>query len=315
MGDAAMKQFFRIGPILVSQASALSGGLLMGMPALYAYTGFLKNLSLRLTSQHNVTVKAVSIAPIFHSFSLHRGHAKYVRYRPGQLADVAARGPNHPTVDEQRSTFEVSLIIVLVCSDFTFTREQITPCLRGMKLAGGGISASNGQPNISVRCVESVTEALRGAPFNAVMLADASYVLEDAQAAGVPKFDALLHALSAPNKDWELKPGEEPRPNWLPDLGSYLPVCIGAVSLESFKDPSQRAGIRQSDHANAENPTRHAFAESVFSLVRAQTVASVKAQTLKDMGCEPSVFWQEASNQEAKVNSYFGVQSLRASDL
>jgi hypothetical protein len=313
MGGAAMKQFFRIGPVLVSQASALSGGLLIGMPALYAYTGFLKNLSFRLGAQQNTNVKAVSVAPVFHSFNLHRGHAKYVRYRPGQLADVVARGPNHPTIDEQRSTFEVSLIIVLSCSDFSFTNEHIAQCLRGMKLAGGGISASNGQPNIPVRSAESVTEALRGTPFNCVMLADASYVLEDAAKAGVSKFDSLLNALAAPNKERELKLNETPRPAWLPEIGSYLPVCIGALSLESFKNPSERAGIRQADNATTERPTHHAFAESVFSLVRAQTVASVKAQTLIDF--EPSVFWQETPNQEAKANSFFGVHSLRASEI
>jgi hypothetical protein len=310
-----MKQFFRIGPLLVSQASALSGGLFMGMPALYAHTGFLKNLSLRLAQQCNVEVKAVSIAPIFHSFSLHRGHAKYVRYRPGQLAEVSARGPNHPTVDEQRSTFEVSLVVVLNCADFTLTKEHIAPCLRGMKLGGGGISSSNGRPNIPVRCTDSASEALKGVPFNSVMLADASYVLDDAANEGIPKFDALLHALAATNKDRVLMPDELPRPKWLPDIGSFLPVCIGAVSMEHFKNPIERLGIRQADNASATNPTLHAFAESVFSLVRAQTVASVKAQTVAGFESEPCVFWQEAANQRAEKNSFFGVTSLRASDI
>lgn len=305
-----MKKFyFQIGPILISQASALSGGLLIGMPALYAYTGWLNNLTLRLSQQLEVSVKPCAVAPVFHAFTLHRGHPKYVKYRPGQLADVATRGPNHPTVDEQKTTFEISLLIAVESEGFELSTDHLAAAMRGMKLAGGGISSVDSDATtIKVRKHQKATDLISLVPFNAICLADASYLLEDAAALGLNKFDAMLHAFAAPNAHRELKENESPRPNWLPSEGNFLPICIGAIALETFKAPSERAGIRQADDATLDSPTHHAFAESVFSLIRAQTVASVRANMSADEG--PSIFWQEFCSADESDQMFFGAQSV-----
>ena len=316
-----MKQYFKIGPMAVSQAAALSGGLLMGMPALYAYTGWLKKLSLVLSRALHVGVSPIAISPVFHTFSLHRGHAKFVRYRPGQISDVAARGPNHPTVDEQRSSFEITLLVALHCEDTEIDTSTISKSLRGMKLAGGGISSAS-VSEIDIRVSKLTHDNLyKGLPFNAVALADASYVLDDASKAGVNRFEAMLQALAAPSAFGDVKEGSFQRPMWMlgdDKVGRFLPVCIGAIALESLKTPSERSGIRQADTATEESPTTHAFAESAFTLVRAQTIASVRANAKikSDNGqsYEPPIFWQEKSPLIGEP-PFYGVRSIQGNAI
>lgn len=305
-----MKQYFRIGPMLVTQANALSGGLLIGMPAMYAYTGWLKGMCLRLSKQGQVSVTPLGVSPILHTFSLHRGHAKYVRYRPGQLAEVAGRGPNHPTVDEQKASFELSVIIAIESKDLEIQTASIAACISGMKISGGGISPVGLKDvHIRVKKIDSITRCFDGLPFNAVTLSDASYVLDDARSAGLDGFDAILQALAAPSGFATAKAGAFERPLWMPKEGRFLPVCVGAIALESFKSPSERQGIRQADNATLEMPTKHAFAESAFTLVRAQTIASVRAQsrlaaTSAGQIAEPSVFWKEIPPEPGQLPFY-----------
>lgn len=313
VNERMRKQFFRLGPILVSQASAMSGGMLVGMPALYAYTGFLKNLCLRLGIANDCDVVPLGLAPVFCSFSLHRGHAKYVRYRRGHISEVDKRGPNHPTIDEPRASFEIYLIIAIGCSSVDFNSSQIEPLLRGMKLAGGGISsASPNRVDIVVKSIDQ-SDLYLGLPFSSVALADASYILEDARDAGVNGMEAMFQALVAPKRDKVISPDRFQRPSWLQSddkVGQYFPVCVGARPIENFNNPTQRNGIRQSLKATPENPTCHAFAESVFSIVRGQTVASVRASTRKQQNWEPAIFWREVPplSHEPQV---FGARSIQ----
>lgn len=315
-----MKQYFRIGPMLVTQANALSGGLLIGMPAMYAYTGWLKGMCLRLSKQGQVSVTPLGVSPILHTFSLHRGHAKYVRYRPGQLAEVAGRGPNHPTVDEQKASFELSVIIAIESKDLEIQTASIAACISGMKISGGGISPVGLKDvHIRVKKIDAITRCFDGLPFNAVALSDASYVLDDARSAGLDGFDAMLQALAAPSGFATAKVGAFERPVWMPKEGRFLPACVGAIALESFKSPSERQGIRQADNATLEMPTKHAFAESAFTLIRAQTIASVRAQSRLAAASEgqiagPSVFWKEVPPEPGQL-PFYGAQARTVNEI
>jgi hypothetical protein len=311
------KQYFRVGPILVSQAAAMSGGLLVGLPAMYAYTGWLKNLSLQLGRAFNCEVTPLAIAPIFHVFTLHRGHSKYVRYRKGQIAEVENRGANHPTIDEPKCSFELTLIIAIGCETIDFQVDQLAPLMRGMKLAGGGISpAIHTQIEINVQKINQ-SDLYAGLPFNSIALADSSFVIDDARAAGVNGFDAMFQALVSPSQNKIVEADKFQRPPWLSTddtVGQYFPVCAGAIPIEDFKNPQQRSGIRQADSATSEKPTLHAFAESVFTLVRGQTIASVRATKRQQLNREPAIFWREVPPKKDETQ-FFGAQSIQGHQI
>ncbi len=305
-----MKQYFKLGPILVSQASSISGGLLIGMPAMYAYTGWLKNLCLRLSLQSSVSIRPLGISPIFHGLSLHRGHAKFFPYREDHSEYVRTGDLNLPEIDEHKVSFELSMIIGIESRDLELEPASIAACVAGMKISGGGISPVDLKDiHVRVKRIGEVTRCFESLPFNAVALCDASDVLDDARGAGVEGFDAMLQALAAPSGFKTPKDGEFERPLWMPKAGHFLPVCVGAIALESLKSPDEREGIRQSDNATLETPTKHAFAESAFTLVRAQTIASVRAQSRlvaesDGQMTEPYIFWREVPPKPGQFQFY-----------
>jgi hypothetical protein len=144
-------------------------------------------------------------------------------------------------------------------------------------------------------------------------------VLDDARSADLEGFDAMLQALAAPSGFSTPKAGAFDRPSWMPKEGRFLPVCVGAIALESFKTPDERQGIRQSDDATLEKPTKHAFAESAFTLVRAQTIASVRAQSRLAVVSdgqinEPSVFWKEVPPEPGQL-PFFGAHAFPISAI
>jgi CRISPR-associated protein (Cas_Csy2) len=311
------KQYFRVGPVLVSQAAAMSGGVLVGMPAMYAYTGWLKNLTLKLGRVNGCQVRPLAIAPVFHEFTVHRGHAKYVRYRKGQIAKVEKDGPNHPTIDEPKCSFELTLVIAIECDTIDFQADRLAPLLRGMKLAGGGISSAlHTRVDINVKKIEQ-SDLYYGLPFNSIALADAGFVIDDARASGVNGFDAMFQALVAPRRDKVVAPDKFQRPLWLSTddtIGQYFPVCAGAMPIEQFQNPQQRSGIRQADSATTDKPTLHAFAESVFTLVRGQTIASVRATKRQQLDREPAIFWREVPPKQNEA-PFFGAQSIQGHQI
>lgn len=101
--------------------------------------------------------------------------------------------------------------------------------------------------------------------------------------------DALLLALKATSFSADSRHDGDSRPTWLPTYGRYLPACVGCMPLEA---PRKRAGARQADDASADTPTLHAYGEAVFSLVRAQTVASARVEFRQSPDLAPMGFWR-----------------------
>lgn len=290
-----------IGEFGVSQANALSDGLfLSAVPPLTAWTGFATALSLRLDKKP----KNISVAPVIGEANLHRGHAKYVRYRSGQLSDVSSRGVQHPTIDDRRSSFNAYLLIDIE-SDESLSTSVIQQALIGLRLAGGVIHPIKPQQPIPIRVFvgdgdkTSRQQALAYLPSYFYMLEDASHLVTAACEQGdLQGFDIL----TAPMRRWagdeteaELKKHLHlpERPIWLPAKkhGYYRPMAVGYQLLEP---PRQRQGAR--------DELAHAFAEPVFTLIRFRTVASIrKTHNPRKDG---SYFWRQGIRAENVLGAY-----------
>ncbi|MDD5268591.1 MAG: type I-F CRISPR-associated protein Csy2 [Methylococcales bacterium] len=263
-----------IGEFSVAQANALSDGIfLSAVPPLTAWVGFATALGLRLGE----SIKINGIAPVIGEAHLHRGHAKYVRYRAGQLSDVSSRGVQHPTIDDRRTSLNAYLLLD-VTSEEEIQQTDIEQALIGLRLAGGVIQPVSGRERINIKTFEDdqdytgLEKSLRYLPSYFYLLEDACHLVKLAkeQPDGLQGFDIL----TAPMRRWtdeeskdELKLPE--RPDWLPSQGYYRPMAVGYQLLE---EPQQRLGVRESING----PARHAFAEPVFTLIRFRTVASIR---------------------------------------
>lgn len=283
-----------IGEFSVAQANALSDGIfLSAVPPLTSWVGFATALGLRLGEQ--VTING--IAPVIGEAHLHRGHAKYVRYRAGQLSDVSSRGVQHPTIDDRRTSLNAYLLLD-VTSEEEIQQTDIEQALIGLRLAGGVIQPVSGRERINIKAFEDdqdytgLEKALRYLPSYFYLLEDACYLVQLAkeQPDGLQGFDIL----TAPMRRWadeeskdELKFPE--RPDWLPLQGYYRPMAVGYQLLE---EPQQRLGVRESINGSA----LHAFAEPVFTLIRFRTVASIrKTHSPRHDG---SYFWLQGERAE-----------------
>ena len=283
-----------IGEFSVAQANALSDGVfLSAVPPLTAWVGLAKALELRLEKQLTIH----GIAPVIGEAQLHRGHAKYVRYRAGQLSDVSSRGVQHPTIDDRRTSLNAYLLLHIT-SDEHIQPSDIEQALIGLRLAGGVIQPLSGRKSITIKPfyedkqATSLEKALRYLPSYFYLLEDAGYLVKTAkqQTGGLQGFDIL----TAPMRRWANEESKDDlklpeRPNWLPAKGHYRPMAVGYQLLE---EPQQRLGVRES----ANGLTRHAFAEPVFTLIRFRTVASIrKTHSPRHDG---SYFWQQGERAE-----------------
>ncbi|MGD0959248.1 MAG: type I-F CRISPR-associated protein Csy2 [Methylomonas sp.] len=267
------KYTLMIGEFSVSQANALSDGVfLSAVPPLTAWMGLAIALCLRLDKE------LLGVTPVIGEANLHRGHAKYVRYRSGQLSDVNNRGVQHPTIDDRRTSLNAYLLID-IDSDESLHEDEIQQALIGLRLAGGVMHPVRQQQRISVRVFVGDGKktapqlALAALPSYFFLLEDASrLVLAAREQGGLQGFDIL----TAPLRRWagDETPAEQKkhlqlpeRPVWLPDKqhGYFRPMAVGYQLLEN---PQQRQGAR--------NNLPHAFAEPVFTLIRFRSVASVR---------------------------------------
>lgn len=285
-----------IGEFSVAQANALSDGLfLSAVPPLTAWVGLATALGLRLGE--NTTING--IAPVIGEAYLHRGHAKYVRYRTGQLSDVSSRGVQHPTIDDRRTSLTAYLLLDIAYQD-DISRADIEQALVGLRLAGGIIQPASGCKHIAIDIIyrngdkSSLEQALRRLPSYFYVIEDASLLVKKAkeQTGGLQGFDIL----TAPMRRWAGDETEEElkkhlmlpaRPDWLPAKGQgyYRPMAVGYQLLE---EPQQRLCTR--------NHFRHAFAEPVFTLIRFRTVASIrKTHSPRHDG---SYFWRQGERAE-----------------
>ncbi len=286
----SIRYLVAIGEFSVSQANALSDGIfLSAVPPLTAWTG------LAVALQHRLGKDAYTlngVAPVIGEAQLHRGHAKYVRYRAGQLADVSARGVQHPTIDDRRTSLNAYLLLDLT-SDGPVDKDLLTQALLGLRLAGGVIHPVSHAQSIIIRVFEedgqtpALTRALCHLPSYFYMLEDAGHLVAAAREhEGWQGFDIL----TAPMRRWagdetaeEQKKGLSlpERPAWLPlkGQGRYRPMAVGYQLLEA---PQQRLGSRQG--------FPHAFAEPVFTLIRFRTVASIRKT--HNPYQEGNYFWQ-----------------------
>ena len=288
------KYTLMIGEFSVSQANALSDGVfLSAAPPLTAWIGLAIALCLRLDK------KLLGVTPVIGEANLHRGHAKYVRYRSGQLSDVSNRGIQHPTIDDRRSSLNAYLLLD-VDSDENLTADEIQQALIGLRLAGGVIHPVQQQQTIPIRVFvgdgekSSSQQALAALPSYFFLLEDASrLVLAAREQGGLQGFDIL----TAPMCRWagEETPAElkkhlqlPERPAWLPgkQQGYFRPMAVGYQVLES---PQQRLGTR--------NNLPHAFAEPVFTLIRFRSVASIRKSHNPRKG-DGSYVWQPGVRAE-----------------
>lgn len=285
-----------IGEFNVAQANALSDGLfLSAVPPLTAWVGLGTALCLRLGEE----VILNGIAPIIGETHLHRGHAKYVRYRTGQLSDVGSRGVQHPTIDDRRSSL-TAYLLVDITSEEEIEPDDIKQALIGLRLAGGVIHPVTKE--ILIKVFQGNTgqtaqhRALGYLPSYFYVLEDAGRLVKLAreEVNGLRGFDIL----TAPMRRWAGDESEDElkkqlhlpeRPAWLPGKGQgyYRPMAVGYQLLEA---PQQRLGTR--------NNLPHAFAEPVFTLIRFRTVASIRK-----------------SNTPKSNSRYFWKQGVRAADV
>jgi CRISPR type I-F-associated protein Csy2 len=289
-----------IGEFSVDQANALSDGIfLCAVPPLTAWVGFATALGLRLGE----SVKINGIAPVIGEAYLHRGHAKYVRYRAGQISDVSSRGVQHPTIDDRRTSLNAYLLLD-VTSEEELGSDDLQQALVGLRLAGGVIQPVSGRERINIKSFEEdqddtgLEKALRYLPSYFYLLEDACHLVQLAkeQVNGLQGFDIL----TAPMRHWAGDETEDEhkkhltlpaRPNWLPAKGQgyYRPMAVGYQLLE---EPQQRLGVRESINGF----TLHAFAEPVFTLIRFRTVASIrKTHSPRHDG---SYFWLQGERAE-----------------
>lgn len=287
-----------IGEFSVAQANALSDGIFLNpVPPLTAWVGLATALSLRLGQAFTLT----GIAPILGEAQLHRGHAKYVRYRAGQLSDVASRGIQHPTVDDRRCSLNAYLLLNIE-SDELLRENTIREALLGLRLAGGVIQAPAGQQGISIKIYQpgadlsSEQQAMRALPSYFYVLEDAGHLIK---AAHQQNQQHVFDILTAPLRRWAGSENESehkqnlslpPRPAWLPAQGVYRPMAVGYQLLET---PQQRRGSR--------DDRLHAFAEPVFSLVRFRTVAS--ARKTHNPETDGSYFWQQGQRADGVLGA------------
>ncbi len=263
-----------IGELGIAQANALSDGVfLSAVPPLTAWVGLATALNLRLGADISIN----GIAPVIGEAQLHRGHAKYVRYRSGQLSDVSSRGVQHPTIDDRRTSLNAYLMLDVSYSD-TLELDLISQALIGLRLAGGVIQPLSGHRDITIKEFQhdgqntALAQALQRLPSYFYLLEDASRLVEAAQQqTDGPQGFAILTACM---QRWagDETPEERKkqltlpeRPEWLPERGYYRPMAVGYQLLEAAK---HRSGARDN--------LLHAFAEPVFSLIRFRSVASVR---------------------------------------
>ena len=284
-----------IGEFSVAQANALSDGVfLSAVPPLTAWVGLATALALRLGENTIIN----GIAPVIGEAYLHRGHAKYVRYRAGQLSDVSSRGVQHPTIDDRRTSLNAYLLL-----DVTSAKElqsvDIEQALVGLRLAGGVIQPTNEKIHIPIAIFHyddakpsPQKQALNYLPSYFYLLEDASRLVKKAKENpdGLQGFDIL----TAPMRRWAGDETEDElkkhltlpeRPDWLPVQGYYRPMAVGYQLLE---ESQQRLGVRESING----PSRHAFAEPVFTLIRFRTVASIRSKNYKPLR-EGRYFWRQ----------------------
>lgn len=287
-----------VGEFSVAQANALSDGIFLNpVPPLTAWVGLGTALSMRL----GPAFALIGIAPIIGEAQLHRGHAKYVRYRAGQLGDVASRGIQHPTVDDRRSSLNAYLLLNIE-SDELLRGDMIRETLIGLRLAGGIIQPPTGKQAIAVKIYhpdEKLTaeqQAMRALPSFFYVLEDASHLIKAARENNQQQgFDIL----TAPLRRWSGNETESerqqnlnlpPRPAWLPLQGIYRPMAVGYQLLEA---PRLRTGSR--------NDLLHAFAEPIFSLVRFRTVAS--ARKTHNPETDGSYFWNQGPRADGVLGA------------
>lgn len=283
-----------LGEFSIAQANALSDGIFLStVPPLTAWVGLATALSLRLGGTININ----GIAPVIGEAQLHRGHAKYVRYRVGQLSDVSSRGVQHPTIDDRRTSLSAYLLLDIT-SENELSPTDIKQALVGLRLAGGVIQPATNRKHINVQIFHhdgkktSLEQALRSLPSYFYLLEDASHLVQQAkqQINGLQGFDILV----APMCRWAGDETEEEqrknlqlpkRPEWLPMKGQgyYRPMAVGYQLLEL---PQKRTGTRQD--------FPHAFAEPVFTLIRFRTVASIR----KAPRYSGSYFWRQGERAE-----------------
>lgn len=288
-----------IGEFSVAQANALSDGIFLNpVPPLTAWVGLGTALCFRLGPAFKLT----GMAPVIGEAHLHRGHAKYVRYRVGQLSDVASRGIQHPTIDDRRCSLNAYLLLN-VEADELLREDRIREALIGLRLAGGVIQPLAGKPTIAVKIYqpdEKLTaeqQAMRALPSFFYVLEDAGHLVEAAREHHQQQgFDILTAPLvrrwagDETESERQQNLSLSPRPAWLPAQGVYRPMAVGYQLLEK---PLQRAGAR--------DDLPHAFAEPIFSLVRFRTVAS--ARKTHNPEIDGSYFWCQGQRADGVLGA------------
>lgn len=303
-----MKTYVIIGPLSVSDLSAVHPDIVMGYPSATAVAGLGYKIVLNLAEKYGASgITHEGTAVIIHDHSLLDGHPK--NPVPGKDPSKGA-----PIVDEFRARAEVSFVISianLLVGDAVIQKD-LFEMLPGLLFSGGKIFPMNYDINnikntVKVTAIDKLKEVLSRHKSGTVLF-DRHDLLDDellSLAGDGDALDALLNCIeyskvAIDGKDPGVDVGVKSSKS-VTDKVEYVRKYQGwlvpqVVGFQAIERPQLRSHSRTFDGVN-----NHVYAETLYSLAEYKSLAGLLKS--EDQNPLEGSFWKHTYNP--KTETYY----------